>query len=262
MFRLRVTTDCQPRTKKGQPPQSTTGVARTSWIHSRAVTLSRPTTSGIDHAAHLEREERHRERDADPEAPSHVDQLGVRLFLRDRLERLQRHAALRAAPGPDLADLGMHRAGVDARVGTPSTPAPACGAAWAPARRTSTGRPRTCPGTRGCRTSTSSPRARRCRRPHDRASRPCRRPGPSRSGARAPRLDAPARRDRGYREGDSSSCLLSSLVRLSAGGHRSAPPAPLRPAAEPGPRAPSFTSMPSRARSPSLALSATVPEGC
>ena len=27
MFRLRVTRDCQPRTKKGQPPQSTTGAA-------------------------------------------------------------------------------------------------------------------------------------------------------------------------------------------------------------------------------------------
>ncbi len=30
MLRLRVTTDCQPRTKNGQPPQSTTGVASTS----------------------------------------------------------------------------------------------------------------------------------------------------------------------------------------------------------------------------------------
>ena len=29
MFRLRVTSDCQPRTKKGQPAHSTTGVART-----------------------------------------------------------------------------------------------------------------------------------------------------------------------------------------------------------------------------------------
>ena len=30
MFRLRVTRDCQPRTKKGQPPQSTTGAASRS----------------------------------------------------------------------------------------------------------------------------------------------------------------------------------------------------------------------------------------
>ena len=33
MLRLRLTTDCQPRTKNGQPPQSTTGVASTSWAH-------------------------------------------------------------------------------------------------------------------------------------------------------------------------------------------------------------------------------------
>jgi len=68
------------------------------------------------HAAHLEAQERHRERHADPEAPGHVGQLGVRLFLRDRLERLQRHAALGTAPGPDPADLGMHRAGIDTPV--------------------------------------------------------------------------------------------------------------------------------------------------
>ena len=30
MFRLRLTTDCQPRTKKGRPAQSTTGVAKSS----------------------------------------------------------------------------------------------------------------------------------------------------------------------------------------------------------------------------------------
>ena len=32
MFRWRLTTDGQPRTKNGQPPQSTTGVASASWI--------------------------------------------------------------------------------------------------------------------------------------------------------------------------------------------------------------------------------------
>ena len=30
MFRLRLTMDCQPRTKNGQPPHSTTGVASRS----------------------------------------------------------------------------------------------------------------------------------------------------------------------------------------------------------------------------------------
>ena len=32
MFRRRVRTEAQPRTKNGQPAHSTTGVARTSWI--------------------------------------------------------------------------------------------------------------------------------------------------------------------------------------------------------------------------------------
>src|SRR5437016_1966975 len=33
MLRLRFRIDCQPRTKKGQPPQSTTGEANASEIH-------------------------------------------------------------------------------------------------------------------------------------------------------------------------------------------------------------------------------------
>src|ERR1700730_1534458 len=32
MLRLRVTSDCQPRTKNGHPAQSTTGVVNTNWI--------------------------------------------------------------------------------------------------------------------------------------------------------------------------------------------------------------------------------------
>src|SRR6266702_3234787 len=36
MFRLRFTIDCQPRTKNGQPPQRTTGVARTNSTQVRA----------------------------------------------------------------------------------------------------------------------------------------------------------------------------------------------------------------------------------
>src|SRR5258707_15576969 len=37
MFGLRFTIECQPRTKNGQPPQSTTGEARASCIHDHAV---------------------------------------------------------------------------------------------------------------------------------------------------------------------------------------------------------------------------------
>ena len=46
MFRLRVTSDCQPRTKNGQPPHSTTGVDRTSWLQSHAVGPSAATSPG------------------------------------------------------------------------------------------------------------------------------------------------------------------------------------------------------------------------
>ena len=45
MLRLRLTIDCQPRTKNGQPPHSTTGAASVSWPHSRAVALRRSTVA-------------------------------------------------------------------------------------------------------------------------------------------------------------------------------------------------------------------------
>jgi hypothetical protein len=64
-------------------------------------------------AAHLEHEHRKRQREPDPEAPAHVDQLFVRSAIRGRQHGLQRHAADRAGAGPDLADLRVHRAGVD-----------------------------------------------------------------------------------------------------------------------------------------------------
>src|SRR5229473_2572697 len=37
MLRLRFTMDCQARTKKGQPPQSTTGDAKANCIHDQTV---------------------------------------------------------------------------------------------------------------------------------------------------------------------------------------------------------------------------------
>ena len=64
-------------------------------------------------AAHLERDHRDGEREADPEAPRHVDEFGIRARRpRSRL-RFERHAADRAGARADLADLRMHRAGVD-----------------------------------------------------------------------------------------------------------------------------------------------------
>src|SRR6185369_14996239 len=80
----------------------------------------RPSDRGVTEAVHWvdrgyefpehREEERRRERDADPEAPRHVDELRVLALLRLRLERLERHAADRTRPRSVAADLGMHRA--------------------------------------------------------------------------------------------------------------------------------------------------------
>ena len=106
-----MTSDCQPRTKNGQPHHSTTGVASTSCtqIAVREVSASMP--AGDDMLGHRHDEQRHGERDADPEPPRHVAQLGVALVAGGRRHRLERHAADRAAARPLAHDLGVHRAG-------------------------------------------------------------------------------------------------------------------------------------------------------
>ena len=63
--------------------------------------------------AHLQREHRHGQRQPDPEPPRHVGELGIGPRVGRHQLRLERHAADRAGAGPDLPDLGMHRAGVD-----------------------------------------------------------------------------------------------------------------------------------------------------
>ena len=73
MLRLRVRSEFHPRTKNGQPAQSTTGVARTNcnqFDQLGATSMSRP---GEMHA-HFESDDRARERQADQEASSHVGQ--------------------------------------------------------------------------------------------------------------------------------------------------------------------------------------------
>ena len=64
-------------------------------------------------AAHLEDHDRKRKSEPQPEAPGHVDKLGVRRRCRRDQFGLQRHAADRARPRPQLADLRMHWASVD-----------------------------------------------------------------------------------------------------------------------------------------------------
>lgn len=68
-------------------------------------------------AAHFQNHCRHSEREADPEPARHVREFGIGRIVEARDLRLQRHAADRAASGPDLADLRMHRAGIDRAFG-------------------------------------------------------------------------------------------------------------------------------------------------
>ena len=117
MLRFRVTTEAQPRTKNGQPAHSTTGVASASCSQFESCW---PRSSGKvgEVPAHLQRDDRNGEDDADPEAPGHVDELGVGAGLRGDGHRFERHPADRARARPDLPDLRMHRAGVDRPSGT------------------------------------------------------------------------------------------------------------------------------------------------
>jgi len=63
--------------------------------------------------AHLQREDRQRDRGADPKAPAHVRELGIGSGIGGDGFGLQRHAAERTRARPHLPHLGMHRAGVD-----------------------------------------------------------------------------------------------------------------------------------------------------
>ena len=64
-------------------------------------------------AAHFQHDGGKREDEADPEPAGHVRQLGIGRRIEAGDLGLQRHAADRATSRADLADLRMHRAGVD-----------------------------------------------------------------------------------------------------------------------------------------------------
>ncbi len=74
MFRLRLTIDCQPRTKNGQPHQSTTGVASTSSIQIAGRDARPARASGLprQHVAHGQTRTAARQHQGHPEPPGHV----------------------------------------------------------------------------------------------------------------------------------------------------------------------------------------------
>ena len=112
MLSWRVTSERQPRTKNGQPPQRTTGAASRSWSASStrggtACAMGLPGSISPIATA----QQRRREQRAPAEAPRHVDQLWILGLLRGRDARLQRHAADGTVARPLAHDLGVHRAG-------------------------------------------------------------------------------------------------------------------------------------------------------
>ena len=72
-----------------------------------------PAVTADQVAAHLKDHRRERKHEADPEAARHVGEFGIGRRVEAGYLGLQRHAADRAIAGTDLADLRMHRAGVD-----------------------------------------------------------------------------------------------------------------------------------------------------
>jgi hypothetical protein len=96
IFSERLTSDCNPRLKNGQPAHTTTAVCMRN------------------HVRHSQTKDRKCERGANPEPPGHVTQLGVVLFAAsDHVLRFQRHSANRAVAWLILLDPRMHRAGIN-----------------------------------------------------------------------------------------------------------------------------------------------------
>ena len=119
MLRCACASDCQPRTKNGQPAHSTTGVASTNCSQFDVMPCEQHAQRWRQMPAHLERQDRHgqhQRRSRTGASCRRVPDSGRSSRL--AVGGLQRHAADRAAARPDLADLGMHGAGVDrARLG-------------------------------------------------------------------------------------------------------------------------------------------------
>ena len=114
MLRLRFTSDCQPRTKNGQPAQSTTGVASSSWSQFEVCCREHQMVEPGQMPAHLQRDHRKRQREADPEPARHVDRArGSAPPRRCTSTGSSAMPQIGQEPGPDLPDLGVHRAGVD-----------------------------------------------------------------------------------------------------------------------------------------------------
>jgi hypothetical protein len=111
MLRLRLISDAQPRTKNGPtgPEHHRRGQEELQPVHRLPPEQVQPG----EMRTHLQHQDREGQHEADLEPPLHVGELGIRPGVRRGAQGLERHAADRAAAGADLADFGVHRAGVD-----------------------------------------------------------------------------------------------------------------------------------------------------
>ena len=149
MLSERLRTEAQPRTKNGQPAH------RHHWRREQKLNPRRRLRRNVamkvedrNVRAHFQDDDRHRQRDADPEAPrvmSINSALGP--VSAAGAQRFQRHAADRAGAWADLPDLRMHRTGIDRAVRRRLRRA-----AWRPLySNISRDRRRICCGSRRCR---------------------------------------------------------------------------------------------------------------
>ena len=114
MFRWRFTIDAQPRSKNGQPPQSTTGVASASSIQFSAAVRARRAGAAARAGSSATMTarigavsaERHQKRRVMSSSSGFASSSSV------TVARLERHAADRARAGPISHDLRVHRARV------------------------------------------------------------------------------------------------------------------------------------------------------
>ena len=167
-----MTSDAQPRTKNGQPAQSTTGVASSELEPVRRSAGRRACVQAGQMAAHLQHEHRQRQRQADPEPARHVDELGVRARRRPSPSPARapcrRSGRCRARPAGSRGASGRCRSCPRARLSARS----GVGIEIACA-----GRPRTSPGSRPSRNGSGCPGTPPCALAGYRTS--CRRQGRS-----------------------------------------------------------------------------------
>lgn len=111
MLSERATSDFQPRTKNGHPPEHNR--RRKNKLDPVRGLLIDQVIEAEQMAAYFEHRHRDRQSGANPESAAHVDQLVAWTFIQGCLLRLQGHPADRTAARTDLPDLRMHGASVD-----------------------------------------------------------------------------------------------------------------------------------------------------